>query len=365
MYAVPIAVTFLSLACLVVALRLYTRLHMVRTPGLDDLLIVLSLAVDIGFFAFLMIEVRNGLAENQELLSPNTIRNQLRALYITIPLYNLSLTLTKLSLIFLYKRLFPTKYYQIILAVTLFFVIATGMWMVFSAILFCIPVRSFWDTSLPRTCLPEDVVWCLNAGFQISTDLLLVILPMPVLAKLRIAKRQKIALILIFALGFFVCAMSVIRLTTIVKLIRSPDFTEGNGLAATWSFIECNVAIICACLPPLRPFIIRFFPRLMPSRAARSYHPREKRPRPSGGVSIISHGHGHGNPFAPSSTSYVTSVAGTFSMESLSLGDPQHPQAVDAAHGIQVVQELRWDSFAAEERRKSMRFDGRDPVTGV
>ncbi|RAH83789.1 hypothetical protein BO86DRAFT_425918 [Aspergillus japonicus CBS 114.51] len=171
MYAVPIAVTFLSLACLVVALRLYTRLHMVRTPGLDDLLIVLSLA-----------------------------------LYITIPLYNLSLTLTKLSLIFLYKRLFPTKYYQIILAVTLFFVIATGMWMVFSAILFCIPVRSFWDTSLPRTCLPEDVVWCLNAGFQISTDLLLVILPMPVLAKLQIAKRQKIALILIFALGFLATA---------------------------------------------------------------------------------------------------------------------------------------------------------------
>ncbi|RAH66449.1 uncharacterized protein BO66DRAFT_474185 [Aspergillus aculeatinus CBS 121060] len=364
MYAVPIAVTFLSLACLVVALRLYTRLHMVRTPGLDDLLIVLSLAADIGFFAFLIVEVRNGLAENQELLSPNTIRNQLRALYITIPLYNLSLTLTKLSLIFLYKRLFPTKYYQIILAVTLFFVIATGMWMVFSAILFCIPVRSFWDTSLPRTCLPEGVVWCLNAGFQISTDLLLVILPMPVLAKLQIPKRQKVALILIFALGFFVCAMSVIRLTTIVKLIRSPDFTEGNGLAATWSFIECNVAVICACLPPLRPFIIRFFPRLMPSRA-RSYHPREKPSRPSGGVSIVSHG--HGNPFAPSSTSYVTSVAGTFSMESLSLGDPQHPQPADpaAAHGIQIVQELRWDSFAAEERRKSVRFDGLDPVTGV
>lgn len=139
---------------------------------------------------------------------------------------------------------------------------------------------------------------------------------------------------------------------------------EGNGLAATWSFIECNVAIICACLPPLRPFIIRFFPRLMPSRA-RSYHPREKPSRPSGGVSIVSHG--HGNPFAPSSTSYVTSVAGRFSMESLSLGDPQHPQPADAAaaHGIQIVQELRWDSFAAEERRKSVRFDGLDPVTGV
>lgn len=128
------------------------------------------------------------------------------------------MTLTKLSLIFLYKRLFPTKYYQIILAVTLFFVIATGMWMVFSAILFCIPVRSFWDTSLHRTCLPEGVVWCLNAGFQISTDLLLVILPMPVLAKLQIPKRQKVALILIFALGFLFVYLPFLLVVTITNL---------------------------------------------------------------------------------------------------------------------------------------------------
>ncbi|RAL12254.1 uncharacterized protein BO97DRAFT_470459 [Aspergillus homomorphus CBS 101889] len=368
MYAVPIAITFLSLVCLVVALRLYTRLHMVRTPGMDDLLIVGALAADIVFFAFLIVEVQNGLAEKKAQLSEDVVRKQLKALYITIPLYNLSLTLTKLSLIFLYKRLFPTKSYQIILAITLCFVVATGLWMVFSAILFCNPIRSFWDTSLPHTCLPETVVWSLNAAFQISTDLLLVILPMPVLAKLQIPKRQKVALILIFALGFFVCATSIIRLTTIVHLVRSPDFTEGNGLAATWSFIECNVAIICACLPPLRPFIIRFFPHLMPSRA-RSYHPhppREKLSRPSrtpagGGGSSSSNAvlSSSQNPFAPASASYVTSVAGTFSMDSLCLGlgdsGQSHPHSHHQRHleaeadGIQVVQELRWDSFAVAE----------------
>ncbi|GAQ47517.1 hypothetical protein ANI_1_3138024 [Aspergillus niger] len=142
------------------------------------------------------IESQNGLAENEADLPPEV------ALWITIPLYNLTLTLTKLSLIFLYRRLFPTHTYRILLILTLIFVIITGLWMVLSTLIFCIPINAFWDTSLPHTCLPEDVVWCLNAAFQITTDLILVVLPLPILARLNLPKRQKAALLVIFALGF-------------------------------------------------------------------------------------------------------------------------------------------------------------------
>ncbi|GFN14950.1 uncharacterized protein AtWU_04750 [Aspergillus tubingensis] len=278
MYALPVGIVFLCLATITVALRLYTRLRLVRKPGWDDLLIVVSLATDIVFFAFLVIESQNGLAENEADLPPEVVRRQLKALWITIPLYNLTLTLTKLSLIFLYRRLFPTHTYRILLILTLIFVIITGLWMVLSTLIFCIPINAFWDTSLPHTCLPEDVVWCLNAAFQITTDLILVVLPLPILARLNLPKRQKAALLVIFALGFFVCATSIIRLTTIVRLLRDPDFTSGNGLAATWSFIESAVAITCACLPPLRPLLVRVFPKLIPSRM-RSYHNRDKESR--------------------------------------------------------------------------------------
>ncbi|SPB47656.1 unnamed protein product [Aspergillus niger] len=225
MYALPVGIVFLCLATVTVALRLYTRLKLVRKPGWDDLLIVLSLATDVVFFAFLVIEIQNGLAENEADLAPEVVRRQLKALWITIPLYNLTLTLTKLSLIFLYRRLFPTHTYRILLILTLIFVIITGLWMVLSTLIFCIPINAFWDTSIPHTCLPEDVVWCLNAAFQITTDLILVVLPLPILANLNLPKRQKAALLVIFALGFFVCATSIVRLSTIVHLLRDPDFT--------------------------------------------------------------------------------------------------------------------------------------------
>ncbi|RAL02894.1 uncharacterized protein BO80DRAFT_402628 [Aspergillus ibericus CBS 121593] len=356
MYALPVGITFLSLASITVALRLYTRVHLVRKPGWDDLLIAVSLATDIVFFVFLVIESKNGLAENQADLSPDEIRNQLKALWITIPLYNLSLTLTKLSLVFLYRRLFPTKTYRILLTITLVFVIISGLWMVLSTLLFCIPIAAFWDHSLPRTCLPASVVWCLNAGLQISTDLILVILPLPILASLRLPKRQKAALLVIFALGFFVCATSIVRLTTIIELIRTPDFTEGNGLAATWSFVESNVAIICACLPPLRPLLIRFCPHLIPSRMRSSYN-RDKQSPSKGGVDFVT-----ANPFAPSNTSYVASITGNCSTNhnnNNNHNSHEQQQQQNQNHtrdgststhpeteGIQIMRELRWDSYS-------------------
>lgn len=43
MYVVAISSVFTGLAVLVVALRLYTRIHLVKAPGLDDLIIFVAL----------------------------------------------------------------------------------------------------------------------------------------------------------------------------------------------------------------------------------------------------------------------------------------------------------------------------------
>lgn len=41
------------------------------------------------------------------------------------------------------------------------------------------------------------------------------------------------------------------------------SMTDDNVAAASWSAVECNVGIICACLPTLRPLISRIMPRLL------------------------------------------------------------------------------------------------------
>lgn len=46
---------------------------------------------------------------------------------------------------------------------------------------------------------------------------------------------------------------------------------DSNVDAAYWTAAECNVAIICASLPFLRPLISRLFPRLLSSHSRTGY----------------------------------------------------------------------------------------------
>lgn len=76
-----------------------------------------------------------------------------------------------------------------------------GSWAVLSGFLNCIPVAKFWDKTLEGYCLDDKGLWFSNASMHITTDLVILIIPIPALAKLDLPKRQKIALITVFALG--------------------------------------------------------------------------------------------------------------------------------------------------------------------
>jgi hypothetical protein len=66
----------------------------------------------------------------------------------------------------------------------------------------CLPVAYFWDKAIPGgRCLPEQPVWFGNGALNIATDLMILILPMPTFSKLQLAKKQKIGLMLVLALG--------------------------------------------------------------------------------------------------------------------------------------------------------------------
>lgn len=66
----------------------------------------------------------------------------------------------------------------------------------------CTPIASFWDKSVNGTCIPNYPQWYINAAGNIFTDLLVLLLPLPAIAKLKLAKGQKLVLVGIFCLGF-------------------------------------------------------------------------------------------------------------------------------------------------------------------
>lgn len=66
----------------------------------------------------------------------------------------------------------------------------------------CTPVQKFWETELEGQCLPNLPFWYINAAGNIATDLAILGMPLPVLAKLKLRRQQKYILLGIFCLGF-------------------------------------------------------------------------------------------------------------------------------------------------------------------
>jgi hypothetical protein len=81
-------------------------------------------------------------------------------------------------------------------------ILTNGLWTLGTVVTACTPLRAFWEPALPNaSCLPSSY-WFANTALHIGTDILLYILPLPVIINLQVKTRQKIALYSILALGF-------------------------------------------------------------------------------------------------------------------------------------------------------------------
>lgn len=77
-----------------------------------------------------------------------------------------------------------------------------GTWTVLGSIFECWPVAFFWDPTIKGGhCMNQYVVWFTNAGMNILTDFIIVILPIRSIRSLNLPKRQRRLLILVFGLA--------------------------------------------------------------------------------------------------------------------------------------------------------------------
>jgi hypothetical protein len=112
--------------------------------------------------------------------------------------------LVKSSVLIFLNRLFGQKTWIRQFLLWLNVVNISQMVAVFFAILLqCTPVAFNWDPTIPGGyCVDRRVLYTSTAVFNIVMDILILGLPLWIFSKLRIPKRTKIALLIIFLLGF-------------------------------------------------------------------------------------------------------------------------------------------------------------------
>ncbi len=113
----------------------------------------------------------------------------------------MSLACTKVSILFLYMRVMVHGTQRIAIYVVLGIVMICNIWVFIASFIQCIPLQALWDPEVKGSCLGLASTMG-NSVMHIITDFIVFALPIPTLAKLKINKKQKIGLMMVFSLGF-------------------------------------------------------------------------------------------------------------------------------------------------------------------
>ncbi|KAK1826392.1 hypothetical protein QBC39DRAFT_269193 [Podospora conica] len=201
-----------------------------------------------------------------------------RAAWYGMLFYHLSLVFSRISILLLYRRIFTHTWATRTINVVFFLVVATGIWFVVSIFTACIPLAAFWDWSIYLAegdvyCQPPNLWWGI-AALHVASDLVIVVLPMPVLISIKLPHRQKLALVAMFGLGFFVCIISTVRIVTFVNINNGKnwDRTYTGAKIQYWSTVEVNASIVCACIMTMKPLVQKWFPSLLAGSYVRGNH---------------------------------------------------------------------------------------------
>ena len=116
-------------------------------------------------------------------------------------LYAPPILCVKLSVLSLYRRLFPSKILKKALILVAIFVFSYSIAAVFTVVFQCYPIQANWDPAVSGRCI--DFGSCVLAfGIcNIVSDFTILALPLPVLWRLQVSRNQKWVLVGLFLSG--------------------------------------------------------------------------------------------------------------------------------------------------------------------
>ncbi|KAL4900222.1 hypothetical protein BDW74DRAFT_162298 [Aspergillus multicolor] len=257
-----IAVAFAVITVFVLLLRLFARLYVLKKFGVDDGLIIFACGFSWAFSAVTVVAVNHGLGKHREDVADSEMVTYSFNVWLSSMFYLACLGFVKTSVCWFYTRL-GDKFLRRMSYIMFTIILCQATANVLTAAFQCRPVAKAWDTSIQGTCVNINVFYLANAALNILTDLLTYTLPVRVIFKLQMPRKQKIALIFILCLGLFACVSSIIRITYIPAMLTSPDATWAISGAMYWSAIEINIGILAASIPSFKAIASRFLPRLI------------------------------------------------------------------------------------------------------
>ncbi|KAK8183415.1 uncharacterized protein BKA78DRAFT_356630 [Phyllosticta capitalensis] len=148
--------------------------------------------------------------------------------------YPLALCLVKQSILVLYHRIFVHQRIRTWIKVVAYFVLIDTIITEIVNIFECSHPSRAWDVDdFPRGCINLEAAYFARSATAILTDFIILLMPLPMLARLQIPKRRRAAVIGMFLIGSLSLCASIARLIAIYNwsVSNDPSYTaiwKGN-----------------------------------------------------------------------------------------------------------------------------------------
>lgn len=132
--------------------------------------------------------------------------------------------------------------------------------------------------SPPVKCVDSFVLIVFFAAISIFHDLVIMLMPLPILWGLNLHWKRKAHAMIMFSVGIFVVICSSLRVPILLKMKHTMDpsckfnqaqssliligSSDDQAPVALWSYLEQAVGIICSCLPSFASLLVFLFPKL-------------------------------------------------------------------------------------------------------
>ncbi|KAL9122552.1 MAG: hypothetical protein Q9187_000895 [Circinaria calcarea] len=253
---------FIPVQIFCVALRYFVRYLIKGQWGLDDIVVLISLLLQLCMAGISIGSVkRAGVGYHTTYLeaqAPEKVTRWGKYLVAISTLYFGGINIPKLAILAFYRRLFSKKRIRLAIHLLAGCLIALTLSTVVTAFVACIPYAANWDPNIPgAVCINKEAFFIWGSIPNILSDIIMLILPMPVVWKLHTSTRLKIGLTITFAVGSLGLITSIVRFTT---FFHKNSFVDGTWSAVDliiWTQIEAGIYLISACLPTYRPLLER------------------------------------------------------------------------------------------------------------
>ncbi|APA07333.1 hypothetical protein SS1G_13103 [Sclerotinia sclerotiorum 1980 UF-70] len=241
-------------AAVFVGLRMYTRYYIVQATGYDDWLIVASILLFIGYTSFCTVAAVYGLGshflditEAQFVLS-----NKMEVAGQTCNI--IAIATSKSSVAVFLLRLVVVPWHKVFLWAC---IVSTFIVCIICATLDffqCSPMPAIFNPSIPHTVnfnFTANAIF--SGGYTALMDFVLALFPWYFLAGVRIRRKERLTISFGLTLGVFAGICGIVRAVELGGLASRSDYTYDTVPLILWGSSELLVAIVCACIPVLRP----------------------------------------------------------------------------------------------------------------